>query len=221
MAGAATFGHPPPVGLPAVDILSCEDHDLFREGLRHVVNGLPGPPGLVAARNAAGARRALASDPDIGLVLLDLALPDADGLEFLAEIRAGYPLTGVAIVSASERPEDVRAALDAGAVGYIPKSSERDVLVGALSVVLAGGVYMPAALLDAARQPSVPGLTARQQDVAALLAKGLTNKEIASVLGIGAGTVKTHVAAILRELEVTNRTEAVMELVGRGLVASG
>lgn len=221
MAVGPAFGHPSLEGLPAVDILSCEDHDLFREGLRHVVNGLPGLPGLIEARNAAEARRALASDPDIGLVLLDLALPDADGLEFLAEIRAGYPLTGVAIVSASERPEAVRAALDAGAVGYIPKSSERDVLVGALSVVLAGGVYMPAALLDAARQPPVPGLTARQQDVAALLAKGLTNKEIASVLGIGAGTVKTHVAAILRELDVTNRTEAVMELVERGLVASG
>ncbi len=201
-----------------VRILSCEDHDLFREGLRHVLAGLPGGPELVEARSAAEARRALAHDPEIGLVLLDLALPDAQGLDLLAELRRDFPLTGVAIVSASERPEDVRAALDAGAVGYIPKSSEREVLLGALSVVLAGGVYMPAPLLDAARPATLPGLTARQQEVAALLARGLTNKEIAGVLGIGAGTVKTHVAAILRELDVTNRTEAVMALFERGLV---
>ena len=201
-------------------ILSCEDHDLFREGLRHVLLGLPGRPQLLEARTAAAARECLANDPEIGLVLLDLALPDATGLDFLRELRRDHPLTGVAIVSASERPADVRAALEAGAAGYIPKSSDRDVLVGALSVVLAGGVYMPAHLLDAAPPSSLPGLTARQRDVAGLLARGLTNKEIASVLGIGPGTVKTHVAAILRELDVTNRTEAVMELVERGLVAS-
>lgn len=202
-------------------ILSCEDHDLFREGLRQVLLGLPGPPDLVEARTAAEARQALADDDSIGLVLLDLALPDAQGLEFLAELRSTFPLAGVAIVSASERPADVRTALDAGAVGYIPKSSDREVLIGALSVILAGGVYMPAHLLGAAERAPLPGLTARQQDVAGLLAKGLTNKEIASVLGIGSGTVKTHVAAILRELDVTNRTEAVSELFERGIVASG
>lgn len=202
-------------------ILTCEDHDLFREGLRQVILGLGGGHEFCEARSAADARQRLAADPEIGLVLLDLGLPDAEGLAFLVELRRIYPWVGVAIVSASQRPEDVRAALDAGAAGYIPKSADRDVLVGALSVVLAGGVYMPVELLEAAAEPPMPGLTHRQQDVAALVAKGLTNKEIAGVLGIGAGTVKTHVAAILRELEVSNRTEAVMVLVDRGMRVAG
>lgn len=202
-------------------ILSCEDHDLFRAGLETVLGGLPSQVELLEARSAAEAREVLAADPEVGLVLLDLELPDANGLEFLVELRARFPLVGVAIISASERPASVRTALDAGAVGYIPKSSDRDVLLGALGVVLAGGIYMPAHLLDAAAQSGVPGLTARQQDVASLLAKGLTNREIAGVLEIGPGTVKTHVAAILRALDVSNRTEAVMELVERGLMVEG
>lgn len=223
MAAGRVFGHPPigPKRRQPVKILSCDDHSLFREGLRQVLQDLPETYALVEARTAAEAREALAAEPEIGLVLLDLDLPDARGLEFLSELRAKFPLVGIAIVSASERPADVRASLDQGAVGYLPKSSDRALLLRALQVVLAGGAFVPPHLLEATRSEGLPGLTQRQKDVAGLLAKGLTNKEIAAVLGIGTGTVKTHVAAILRELGASNRTEAVVELMERGVVPPG
>jgi DNA-binding NarL/FixJ family response regulator len=204
-------------------ILSCEDHELFREGLRAALAELPAPdaPELVVARTAAEALSALEADPSIGLVLLDLDLPDADGLDLLRTLRERHPLVGVAVLSASEQPADVRAALDRGASGYIPKSAGRSVLVGALQVILAGGVYAPAELLQAASGAEARALTPRRREVAELMVKGLTNQEIADVLGIGAGTVKTHVARILEALEVSNRTEAVLALVERGVVGRG
>lgn len=202
--------------VPAVKILSCEDHVLFRDGLRGVVAELPEAPELVGAATAAEAFRLLEADPDIGLVLLDLALPDADGFDVLRRLREQHPLVGVAVVSASERAADVREALDAGASGFIPKGAERGVLLGALQLILAGGVYAPHDLLQA--EPASEGLTPRQLEVARLLAKGLTNAEIANVLSIGAGTVKSHVAAILETLDVSNRTEAVSALIERGVL---
>jgi DNA-binding NarL/FixJ family response regulator len=199
-------------------ILSCEDHDLFREGLRQALASLPGDVALLEAGTSREALHCLAEDPEIGLVLLDLALPDGDGLDLLATLRQRFPDVGVAVVSASEQPEDVRAAIDLGACGYIPKSASRSVLVGAVQVILAGGVYVPFPLLEAARSGAGPQLSPRRRAVAELMVKGLTNKEIAEVLGIGAGTVKTHVATILESLQVTNRTEAVMALIQQGLI---
>lgn len=201
---------------PTLKILSCEDHALFRDGLRGVVAELPDAPELIGAGSAAEAFRVLEADPDVCLVLLDLALPDADGFDVLRAMRERHPLVAVAVVSASESPRDVREALEAGASGFIPKSAERGVLLGALQMVLAGGVYAPPGLLR--DEPATAGLTPRQVEVARLMAKGLTNAEIADVLGIGAGTVKTHVAAILETLEVSNRTEAVSALIERGVL---
>jgi DNA-binding NarL/FixJ family response regulator len=200
-----------------VKILSVEDHELFRDGLRYALAALPDPPEWVEALTGAEALRALESDSEIGLVLLDLGLPDQDGLAWLRTARERFPTVAVAVVSGSERPSDARAALAAGAVGYVPKAAGRAVILSALQLILAGGVYVPPLLMEAgAAAPS--GLSPRQREVAELMVKGLTNQEIGDVLGIGGGTVKTHVATILRVLEVANRTEAVLALVERGLV---
>lgn len=199
-------------------ILSCEDHELFREGLRSALAELAADCELVEARTGAEGLARLEADPDIGLALLDLGLPDVAGLELLREMRSRFPLVGVAVVSASERPADARAALAAGAAGFIPKSADRGVLLAALRLILDGGIYLPPLLLAGDEEPAGTGLTPRQREVAALMTRGLTNKEIAGVLGIGAGTVKAHVAAILEVLEVANRTEAVLALVERGWV---
>jgi DNA-binding NarL/FixJ family response regulator len=196
-----------------VKVLTCDDHALFREGLRHVVAELPEVTGILECGTAAEALALAEANRDLGLALLDLALPDVGGLGLLQTFRERFPLLPVVMISGSDRPGSIRAALDAGASGFIPKSHERALLLRALQIVLAGGVYVPAGALAA----SGPSLTERQVEVLRLLAKGLTNREIAGVLGISATTVKGHVAAVFEALDVTNRTEAVRVMLDLGL----
>jgi DNA-binding NarL/FixJ family response regulator len=202
-----------------VKLLVCDDHPLFREGLVGVLREMAPDAVLLESGSAEEAGETVARHDDLDLVLLDIELPGASGLDTLARWRGEHPTVPVAIVSASEDPADVRAALDAGASGFIPKSSSSAVLRSALQLIFAGGRYVPPQALDeqgqlarvrprrASRGPSLP-LTPRQIEVARLLAKGLTNREICGVLSIAEGTVKAHVAAIFEALEVTNRTEA-------------
>jgi DNA-binding NarL/FixJ family response regulator len=172
-------------------VLSCDDHELFREGLRGVVSELGGDggaPEVIGVPDAESALRELAAQP-FDLVLLDLALPGTDGFQTLSRIRSLHPGLKVVIVSASERPE------------------HGEVLTQALRLVLAGGIYVPATLLGG-RAPAA--LSPRQLEVLRLLERGLTNSEIADVLKISFGTAKNHVAAVIEGLDATNRTEAVM-----------
>lgn len=206
-------------------VLSIEDHELFRDGLRQALTEMAPPVDVLeASLFEQGVATIREHEHELGLVLLDLNLPDGAGLEMLTKLREEFPLLPVAIVSGdSEDPSAMRRALDLGAVGFIPKSASRAVLVSALRLILAGGTYAPPEALTAEpdrRVERVAGLTARQREVADLLTKGLTNKEIAGILGISADTVKNHVAAILDALEVTNRTEAVMLLVETGAVST-
>ncbi len=201
-------------------LLVCDDHPLFREGLVGVLRELAPDAELIEAGSAEEATEHVREHDDLDLVLLDIELPGASGLETLGTWRSEFPTVPVAIVSASERPSDVRSALEAGASGFIPKSSSGALLRTALQLIFAGGVYVPPQALDASGQlrddPSAPRakrtgdlpLTPRQIEVAQLLAKGLTNKEICNVLSIAEGTVKTHIAAIFEALDVSNRTEA-------------
>jgi DNA-binding NarL/FixJ family response regulator len=168
----------------------------------------------------------LAEAPDISLVLLDLHLPDADGLDLLADWAEEYPATAVVVLSGNDDPATARAALAAGASGFIPKSDRREVVSRALALVLAGGVYVPtfalqpdatAAPRTGSRKPptGVPtpqslGLTARQVEVMALLVQGRSNKAIGRALNLAEPTVKNHVTALLRALQVSSRTEAVV-----------
>jgi len=203
---------------PPLKILSCEDHDLLRDGLQQVLRALPDEPTLLEAATAAEALALLEAEGDVALVILDLGLPDIDGLDLLTELRRRFPATGVAVLSGSERPGDVQAALERGAQAYIPKSAGRAELLDALRRVLAGEVVVPAALRAAAESLAARALTPRQAEVAALLVRGLTNPEIARVLDLHVGTVKKNVESILEALEVSNRTEAVLALVERGIV---
>ncbi len=207
-------------------ILVGDDHALFRVGLLHVPAALDPEVRILEAGSGPDVLAAAREHPDLDLVLLDLDLGAARGLDVLGELRRHDPSLPVVIVSADDDPASMRAALDAGAAGFVPKSSQGGVLLGALRLVLAGGVYVPPEMLRAParaveeREPASPRrrrrragpLTRRQEEVLELLARGLTNREICGVLGIAEGTVKAHLAAIFEALDVTNRTEAAFAL---------
>ena len=193
-------------------VVICDDHELFRAGLRDALGSLPSEAGeltLLESGDAPAALALVAEHDDVALVLLDLELPGMDGMQALARLREGHPTVSVAVVSAEQGGRAIRAALDGGASGFIPKTSKKSVLLSALQIILDGGIYVPPEALErSSRRSGAPTLSDRQQEVLELLVKGLTNKEIAGVLGISAATVKVHVAAVLDALEVTNRTEA-------------
>jgi len=198
-----------------VRILLCDDHALFREGLEMVIRQLDAGTELVGVDDAEAALAHLARDEDLDLVLLDIALPGMNGWAALSLMRARHPSVPVIVLSASERPEDAHTALERGAAGFIPKSSRASVLLGALRLVLAGGVYVPPLVLDAPSSGPTRAaveLSPRQVEVLRLLARGLTNKEISAALGIAVGTVKSHVMRLYEVLSVANRTEAAMRM---------
>lgn len=195
-------------------LLICDDHALFREGLEYVLAEMEPRPLLDAVANAEDALARVAETRDFNLVLLDLSLPGRSGLDALRELRLRHPDIPVAIVSAEQDPHVIQRALSAGACGFIPKAHSGEELRHALTRILAGDVYVPQEILDqpavgqGAGDPRVHKLTGRQRELLPLLARGLTNREIAGVLGISEATVKNHVAAIFERLEISNRTEA-------------
>jgi DNA-binding NarL/FixJ family response regulator len=209
--------------------LLVDDHTLIREALRGVLKELDEGATILEASRWGDAARLLEQQPDLALMLLDLGLPDRDGFAALKEARADYPKIPIVILSGSCDRESVVKALDLGAVGFIPKSGEREVMLSALRLVFSGGVYIPPAILSRSDTPAGPGpaaasarrlegapspadlgLTARQVDVLALMMRGKSNKAICRILNLAEPTVKNHVTAILKALKVSNRTEAVI-----------
>jgi DNA-binding NarL/FixJ family response regulator len=209
-------------------ILVVDDHALIREALRSVLKELKGDITVVEAGDSRQAMEIVGEHADLGLILLDLNLPDRDGFGVLSELRDRYPAISVVVLSAQQDRSSVVKALDLGALGFIPKSGQRDVMLSALRLVFAGGVYIPPEILardvPPAQNPTLSrlgastahvtpaelGLTERQLDVLALLMQGKSNKAICRILDLAEPTVKNHVTAVLKALKVTNRTEAVI-----------
>ncbi len=216
-------------------IVVVDDHPLIVEALHHVLKSLAAEVEVFDARTAAEGRAQLEAHPDADLLLLDLGLPGADGFSLLAEIRESFPTVPVVVLSGTDSRDDVVRAIDAGAMGFIPKSSSNQVMVNALRIVLTGTPYIPPEVLrrhdtgggaEGAPGPRSPGwrdlgLTERQTQVLALMLQGKPNKLICRELNLAEGTVKIHVAAILRALNVANRTQAVIEASRLGLELPG
>lgn len=203
-------------------VLVVDDHPLVREGVRFTLDALQEGIEVFEAETAEDAFGLIDQHPDLGLVLLDLGLPGMPGLAALEELRSRGCNARVVVVSASSAQSDVVAALNSGAAGFIPKLSSSDVMIQALRLVLAGGVYIPPQALGTldTHGPAVSGagpkslrqlgLSERQQQVLALVAQGKPNKVIASDLKIAEPTVKAHITEILRVLQVTNRSQAMI-----------
>jgi len=203
-------------------ILLVDDHVLIRDALRGVISELIDDATVLDASDCRQAMNLIESHPDLHLILLDLNLPDRDGFAMLADLRKRYATISVVVLSASRDRENVIRALDLGALGFIPKSAPRDVMVNALRLVLGGGIYIPPEALSRdetkERQPVTErrvspadlGFTERQMEVLALMMKGKSNKAISRTLDVAEPTVKHHVTAILKALKVANRTEAVV-----------
>jgi DNA-binding NarL/FixJ family response regulator len=191
--------------------LVVDDHPLFREGMAALLRQLPGTCEVLQSGDGADAMEQAAATGDLDLVLVDLRMQGANGLQVLQQLQRQRPALPVVVVSSSDDPGDMRRCLAAGARGYCPKSSSPATLRLALTVVLAGGVYTPPMLtpetgVGAAKADRL--LTPRQQQVLQALCRGLSNKEIARELGMEEQTVKGHVSAAFRVLNVVSRTQA-------------
>jgi DNA-binding NarL/FixJ family response regulator len=214
-----------------VRALIVDDHPLVREAVANVLRGLDPAVEIAVAGDCDGGLALAARGGEVDLLLLDLDLPGLSGIPALKRWRSHYPSVPVVVVSASDDPPTVLAAINGGAAGYIPKSSSNEVMREALRLVLAGGRYLPPQLLEPAagatrssnarrqaiRSVEALGLTERQIAVLRLVAKGAPNKVICRELGLAERTVKAHVTAVLRSLNVSSRTQAALEAVRLGL----
>lgn len=218
-------------------ILIADDHELFLKGLEIILKDFNPEAELVKARNYAEMLNIINKNQSFDLVLTDLAMPGGIWLEALKEIHEKIPETPIIILSAVFEKEIVQKTLDLGASGYIPKTSSNAVILSAVNLVLSGALYIPAELLrettdsdlnDLKRidvvsdstdlKEKIKILSPRQLDVLKLIAEGKSNKQIAFELGLTEGTVKLHVTAILKILNVYNRTGAVAQANNLGLL---
>jgi DNA-binding NarL/FixJ family response regulator len=216
-------------------VLVVDDHALIRQGLRSLLAQLAGDAGPVEVQEASGYLEALQrieADPGLDLVMLDLRMPDVSGFAALADIEDRHPDLPVVIMTGEEDPALVREAFEHGALGFIPKSSPPPVILAALRLVLSGGTYVPPQIMASPPRTAPPapkaaapdtaladnlGLTPRQSDVLALLLAGKSNKVISRDLNLAEGTVKNHVAAVLKALNVDTRVQAVIAAARLGL----
>lgn len=207
-------------------VLIADDHSLFREGCKLLLQDLDPDIEVFEAGDFGEVQKKLENHEDFDLILLDLRMPGMGEVEGVKRARQLAPATPLVILSALDDPYYAQKAIDHGAAGFIPKSSNHTVIASALKLILAGGNYVPPSLMSrpgTAPQSDRPKrssgelyaavekvLTPRQMDVMRLLARGESNKGIAEALGLSEGTVKVHVAAILKALNAANRTQAVL-----------
>lgn len=206
-------------------VLLIDDHALFRRGFRLMLRELFPEVDVSEAESCAAATAM--RDESFDLIFLDLNMPGVHGDEALDVIKAVFPTCLVVIVSGEEDAGVIRSAVARGAAGFVPKAAKPEVMQGALQLILAGGVYLPIQALasvgdtkDSRREQEaspLAALTDRQVEVLRKALKGEPNKIIARELGISEGTVKSHLSAAFRALDVRNRTEALYSAAKLGL----
>ena len=218
-------------------ILVADDHELFLKGLEFIIHDMHPEAELLFAKDYTEEFKLIDEHKDLDLILTDLAMPGSRWLDAIQKIHKKVPDVPIIILSAVFDKEIVQKTIEIGAAGYIPKTSSNAVIMSAINLVLSGGVYIPAELLqntnqnefdllkqvenieeDKDIQEKVKILSPRQIDVLNLISQGKSNKQIAYDLGLTEGTIKLYVTAILKILNVYNRTGAVIEAAKLGLI---
>lgn len=220
--------------------LIADDHELFLQGLEFILHKQYPEVEIVLTNNYTGIFEKLDEQQNFDLIITDLAMPGANWLEALGKIHTLCPEVPIIIISAVFDSEILQKTYDIGVSGYVSKAFPNNIILSAINLVMAGGMYIPPELLnmnlknrtlpihDLIADLNEPQkntkenkiLTPRQTDVLKCLAEGLANKQIAHRLGLSEGTVKIHITLLMRALEVSNRTQAVREARHRGLLSA-
>ncbi len=216
-------------------VLITDDHQLFIDGMRHILHELDSEAVVSESTSAEQAIEILESGQRFDLVLIDLSMPGMDGLSILQRMSERKLCLPLVVLSGEEDSHKIKQALDAGALGFIPKSHSSQQMLEALRAILQGDIYLPQAIqqkidrIDSRRvlsksqgdSPSkTHGITRRQLDVLTLIAKGYTNRQIALSLSLTEHTVKSHLNALFKLLDAKNRTECVRNAIHRSIVTA-
>lgn len=195
-------------------VLIADDHPMVRDALARTIHMVVPEAEILEAKDFAQTAQLLGEMPDLSLV--DIDMPGMDGINGIRRLREAHPTLRLVVASGTDDGVTIRSVLAMGVAGFLPKAEPAEVLVQAVRLILSGGSYTPHQALSDLRsagqgcRPDPSGLTARQLDVLRLLMQGEPNKSIARQLVLTEGTVKIHIAAILRVLQARNRTEAVV-----------
>jgi DNA-binding NarL/FixJ family response regulator len=215
-----------------VKALLIDDHALFRDGLSLLMAQRFPEVELFDVGDLGDAEVVLGAEPGIELILLDLGLPDSQGLDSLQRLLRVAPEVPMVVMSADERPETILAAIDQGAAGFIPKTARIGAIESALRVVLDGGIFLPPGIYRSIAPPALQGpdvdelqdalvtslgLSPRQVAVLRLLILGRSTKLISRQLEVAESTVKSHLAGLFRKLDVNSRTQAIIAAARIGL----
>lgn len=206
-------------------VVIADDHPLFRAALKQAIRKISTNAKIMEVSTLGEASEILATDDNISLLLLDIHMSDSDGFAGLIMYKQAYPLTPVVIVSASEEPEIIRNAIEFGASGFIPKSADLSVIREAINTVFEGQSWWPKVegrsnlgshinltrnvLFDESKR-LFSTLTPTQSKVFMAISEGLLNKQIAFKMDISESTIKTHITAIFKKLNISSRTQAVI-----------
>lgn len=202
-----------------ISLLIADDHPLFRSALTGALRDQIGDVEIQESQDLESTLGALKANPDVDLLLLDLNMPGAGDLYGLIRIRADFPDVPIAVISGSEEITIVANVIEAGALGFIPKTSEPKTYAQAISSILDGELWLPEGMSEQLESLPAPNLdmqrrvaelTPQQYKVLCYLHEGLLNKQIAYELNISEATVKAHITAIFRKLQINNRTQAVL-----------
>ncbi len=207
------------IAIQAEKVIVADDHPLFRTAIKEALQESQGETSFLEASSFETLQELVDQNQDVDLILLDLHMPGVSGFAGLVYLCNRYPSVPVVIISANEDPVVIKRALDHGAAGFIPKSSDIKTITNAIGDILMGEIWAPVS-----EQANLPGnnvsevalaermaqLTPQQFKVLMSVSQGLLNKQIAYEMGISEATVKAHVTAIMSKLGVSNRTQAVL-----------